>query len=432
MSALELIKAAKNASKSIGLLTSSQKNEVLKSVSVLLSERTQELLAANQVDIDNGQAVDMSKSLQDRLKLTEARIESLRVAIAELINIPDPIGETVRDITRPNGLHLKEVRVPFGVIGAIYEARPNVTIDIACMALKTGSAIILRGGSAAQNTNAVLVQILKDALSANNHNPDAVQSVDEFGRDGANAMMKATGLIDVLIPRGSASLIHAVIEESKVPVIQTGDGVVHIFLDSTANEEHAISIVKNAKVQRPTVCNALETLLIHKDAVDRLLVPVLEELDKNDVIIHGDETVCKLFPKALPATSEDWATEYLSLELAVKVVDSFDEALEHIAQYSTSHTESIITEDKLNAERFLAEVDSAVVMVNASTRFTDGGEFGFGAEVGIATQKLHARGPMGLTELTSTKWLVRGEGQSRAQEQALPRVDLNYTFQEIN
>jgi glutamate-5-semialdehyde dehydrogenase len=414
MSALELIKAAKNASKSIGLLTSSQKNEVLKSVSVLLSERTQELLAANQVDIDNGQAVDISKSLQDRLRLTEARIESLRVAIAELINIPDPIGETVRDITRPNGLHLKEVRVPFGVIGAIYEARPNVTIDIACMALKTGSAIILRGGSAAQNTNAVLVQILKDALSANNHNPEAVQSVDEFGRDGANAMMKATGLIDVLIPRGSASLIHAVIEESKVPVIQTGDGVVHIFLDATAKEDYAVDIVRNAKVQRPTVCNALETLLIHKDAVDRLLVPVLEELDKNDVIIHGDETVCKVFPKAHPATNEDWATEYLSLELAVKVVDSFDEALEHIAQYSTSHTESIITEDKLNAERFLAEVDSAVVMVNASTRFTDGGEFGFGAEVGIATQKLHARGPMGLTELTSTKWLVRGEGQSRA------------------
>ena len=414
MSALELIKAAKSASKSLGLLTSAQKNEILKSVSVLLSQRTAELLAANEVDIENGQAVEMSTSLQDRLRLTSARIESLRVAIAELINIPDPIGETVRDITRPNGLHLKEVRVPFGVIGAIYEARPNVTIDIACMAIKTGSAIILRGGSAALNTNAVLVQILKDALAANGHNSDAVQSVDEFGRDGANAMMKATGLIDVLIPRGSASLIHTVIEESKVPVIQTGDGVVHIFLDATAKLEYAVEIVKNAKVQRPTVCNALETLLIHKDAVDRLLVPVLEELEKSGVIIHGDETVCKAFPSAIPATNEDWATEYLSLELAVKVVDSFEDALEHIAQYSTSHTESIITEDQVNAERFLAEVDSAVVMVNASTRFTDGGEFGFGAEVGIATQKLHARGPMGLTELTSTKWLVRGQGQSRA------------------
>jgi len=414
MSALDLIRKAKDASKSIGLLKSTEKNQVLKSVSVLLSERTQALLDANQIDLDNAEAVQMSSSLQDRLRLTEARIESLRVAIAELINIPDPIGETVRDITRPNGLHLKEIRVPFGVIGAIYEARPNVTIDIACMALKTGSAIILRGGSAAQNTNAVLVQILKDALSANSHNPEAVQSVDDFGRDGANAMMKAVGLIDVLIPRGSASLIHAVIEESKVPVIQTGDGVVHIFLDASAQLEYAVEIVKNAKVQRPTVCNALETLLVHKDAVENLLVPVLQELDNSGVIIHGDETVCEAFPKAIPATEDDWSTEYLSLELAVKVVDSFDEALTHIAQYSTSHTESIITEDKANAERFLAEVDSAVVMVNASTRFTDGGEFGFGAEVGIATQKLHARGPMGLTELTSTKWLVRGQGQSRA------------------
>jgi glutamate-5-semialdehyde dehydrogenase len=405
---------AKAASKSIGLLTTAEKNEVLKSVSVLLSERTAELLSANQVDLDNAEAVQMSSSLQDRLRLTSTRIDSLRVAIAELINIPDPVGETVRDITRPNGIHLKEIRVPFGVIGAIYEARPNVTIDIACMALKTGSAIVLRGGSAAQATNAVLVQILKDALSQNGCNPEAVQSVDEYGRDGASAMMKATGLIDVLIPRGSASLIHAVIEESKVPVIQTGDGVVHIFLDATAKLEYAVEIVKNAKVQRPTVCNALETLLIHKDAVEKLLVPVLQELDNSGVIIHGDETVCETFPKAIPATADDWSTEYLSLELAVKVVDSFDDALEHIAQYSTSHTESIITEDKVNAERFLAEVDSAVVMVNASTRFTDGGEFGFGAEVGIATQKLHARGPMGLTELTSTKWLVRGQGQSRA------------------
>lgn len=414
MSATELITKAKLASRSIGLLTASEKNEVLKTVSVLLAERLAAILAANQVDLDNAEAVQMSTSLQDRLRLTPARIESLRIALAELIAIQDPIGETVRDITRPNGLHLKEVRVPFGVIGAIYEARPNVTIDIAAMALKTGSAIILRGGSAAANTNAVLVQILKDALTTNGQNPDAVATVDEFGRAGATEMMKATGLIDVLIPRGSASLIHSVIEEAKVPVIQTGDGVVHIFLDATAKLDYAVEIVKNSKIQRPTVCNALETLLVHRDAVDRLLVPVLEELDKSGVIIHGDQTVVEHFPKAIPATDEDWSTEYLSLELAVKVVDSFDAALEHIARYSTSHTESIITEDQVNAERFLAEVDSAVVMINASTRFTDGGEFGFGAEVGIATQKLHARGPMGLTELTSTKWLVRGQGQSRA------------------
>ena len=413
MSALELIKKAKEASRSLGLLTTKQKNEVLKSVSVLLTQRTQEILDANNKDLLAAKDAGMALGLQDRLTLTSERIDSLKFSLAELINIADPIGETVRDIQRPNGLHIKEVRVPFGVIGAIYEARPNVTIDIAGMALKTGNAIILRGGSAAENTNKVLVQILKDALETNGFNSDAVQTVDEYGRDGANEMMKATGLIDVLIPRGSAALIKTVVQESKVPVIETGDGIVHIFLDATANQEMAVQIVTNAKIQRPSVCNSLETLLVHKAALG-ILLPVLEDLDANGVAIHGDETVVSMFPKAVAATDEDWATEYLSLDLSVKVVASFDEALEHIDKYSTAHTESIITEDSVNAERFLAEVDSAVVMVNASTRFTDGGEFGFGAEVGISTQKLHARGPMGLTELTSTKWLVRGSGQSRA------------------
>lgn len=413
MSALELIKKAKDASRSLGLLTSKQKNEVLKSVSVLLTQRTQEILDANNKDLEAAKDAGMTLGLQDRLTLTSERIDSLKFSLAELINLADPIGETVRDIQRPNGLHIKEVRVPFGVIGAIYEARPNVTIDIAGMALKTGNAIILRGGSAAENTNKVLVQILKDALETNGFNSDAVQTVDEYGRDGAQEMMKATGLIDVLIPRGSAALIKTVVQESKVPVIETGDGIVHIFLDATANQEMAVQIVTNAKIQRPSVCNSLETLLVHKDALG-ILLPVLEDLDANGVTIHGDETVVSMFPKAVAATDEDWATEYLSLDLSVKVVASFDEALEHIDKYSTAHTESIITEDSVNAERFLAEVDSAVVMVNASTRFTDGGEFGFGAEVGISTQKLHARGPMGLTELTSTKWLVRGSGQSRA------------------
>jgi glutamate-5-semialdehyde dehydrogenase len=412
MSALELIKKAKDASRSLGLLTTQQKNEVLKSVSVLLTERTKEILEANQTDLIAAKQLEMAVGLQDRLTLTPERIDSLKFSLAELINLADPIGETVRDIQRPNGLHIKEVRVPFGVIGAIYEARPNVTIDIAGMALKTGNAIILRGGSAAENTNKVLVQILKDALETNGFNSAAVQTVDEYGRDGANEMMKATGLIDVLIPRGSAALIKTVVQESKVPVIETGDGIVHIFLDATAKQEMAVQIVTNAKIQRPSVCNSLETLLVHMDALG-ILLPVLEDLDANGVTIHGDETVISIFPKAVAATEEDWATEYLSLDLSVKVVASFDEALEHIAKYSTAHTESIITEDSVNAERFLAEVDSAVVMVNASTRFTDGGEFGFGAEVGISTQKLHARGPMGLTELTSTKWLVRGSGQSR-------------------
>jgi glutamate-5-semialdehyde dehydrogenase len=414
MSALDLIKKAKAASGALGLLSTEQKNEILKSVSVLLTSRTEEILVANHQDLKLAKDAGVSQSLQDRLALSVERIDSLKVALAELILLNDPIGELVREIHRPNGLSIKEVRVPFGLIGAIYEARPNVTIDIAGMAIKTGNAIVLRGGSMAQHTNKVLVSILREAFTSNHHNADAIQSVDEYGRDGAEAMMKATGLIDVLIPRGSANLIKTVVEESKVPVIQTGDGIVHIFLDATARLDYALEIVTNSKVQRPSVCNSLETLLVHKDAVDTVLVPLLTKLEANGVVIHGDDRVRAVFPSAVEATETDWATEYLALDLAVRVVDSFEAALEHIAQYSTSHTECIITEDASNAEAFLARVDSAVVMVNASTRFTDGGEFGFGAEVGVSTQKLHARGPMGLPELTSTKWLVRGTGQSRA------------------
>jgi glutamate-5-semialdehyde dehydrogenase len=414
VSALDLIRKAKAASSALGLLNTNQKNEILKTVSVLLTSRSEEILVANHLDLKIAKDSGVSQSLQDRLALNVERIDSLKFALAELIKLSDPIGELVRDITRPNGLSIREVRVPFGLIGAIYEARPNVTIDIAGMAIKTGNAIVLRGGSMAENTNKVLVSILREAFTTNNHNPDAIQSVDEYGREGAEAMMKATGLIDVLIPRGSANLIKTVVEESKVPVIQTGDGIVHIFLDATARLDYALEIVNNSKVQRPSVCNALETLLVHKDAVDKVLVPVLEKLVSNGVVIHGDDRVRRVFPSTLEAVESDWATEYLALDLSVKVVDSFDEALEHIAKYSTAHTESIITEDTHNAEEFLARVDSAVVMVNASTRFTDGGEFGFGAEVGVSTQKLHARGPMGLPELTSTKWLVRGTGQSRA------------------
>jgi glutamate-5-semialdehyde dehydrogenase len=414
VSALDLIKKAKAASSALGLLSTEQKNNILKTVSVLLTSRTEEILVANIQDIQLAKAAGVEQSLQDRLTLNVDRIDSLKVALAELILLNDPIGEQVRDIHRPNGLSIKEVRVPFGLIGAIYEARPNVTIDIASMAIKAGNAIVLRGGSMAEHTNKVLVSILREAFTTNNQNPDAVVSVDQYGRDGAEAMMKATGLIDVLIPRGSANLIKTVVEESRVPVIQTGDGIVHIFLDASARLDYALEIVTNSKVQRPSVCNSLETLLVHKAAVDRVLLPVLQKLEANGVVIHGDDRVRRVFPSALEAVESDWATEYLALEIAVKVVDSFEEALEHIAQYSTSHTEGIITEDVANAEAFLARVDSAVVMVNASTRFTDGGEFGFGAEVGVSTQKLHARGPMGLPELTSTKWLVRGTGQSRA------------------
>ena len=412
MSALNIITAAKKASKEISLASTNTKNEVLKSLSQLLEANREEILHANQIDLAANQ--HLATGLIDRLSLNQERIESLRVQLAELIAIADPISEIVQDIHRPNGLNLLQLRVPFGLIGAIYEARPNVTIDIAAMAIKTGNAIVLRGGSAAENTNKVLVALIQEALSQHGLPTEAVQTVDEFGREGATAMMEARGLIDVLIPRGSAELIRKVVESSKVPVIETGDGIVHIFLDATAKLEYAVEIVKNSKTQRPSVCNALETLLVHKDAAERLIVPVLDALTESGVVIRGDETVQKLYPKAIAASEADWSTEYLALDLSVKIVDSLDQALEHIAKYSSAHTESIITEDQANAERFLAEVDSAVVMVNASTRFTDGFEFGFGAEVGISTQKLHARGPMGLTELTTTKWLVRGSGQSRA------------------
>ena len=412
MTAIEIIKSAKAASSALALASTATKNEVLKTLSQLLETNLTHILEANQRDLAAN--TDLPIGLIDRLTLTAERVESLRVQLAELIAISDPIGELVQDIHRPNGLNLKQVRVSFGLIGAIYEARPNVTVDIASMAIKTGNAIVLRGGSAAEHTNKVLVALIQEALSANGLPVFAVQTVDEFGRAGATAMMEARGLIDVLIPRGSAELIRTVVDNSKVPVIETGDGIVHIFLDETAKLEYAVEIVRNSKIQRPSVCNALETLLIHQGAVDRLLVPVLDGLVDSGVVIHGDEQVVKLYPKAIPATEADWSTEYLSLDLSVKIVVDIDEALEHIKKYSSSHTESIITENQANAQRFLNEVDSAVVMVNASTRFTDGFEFGFGAEVGISTQKLHARGPMGLTELTTTKWLVRGSGQSRA------------------
>jgi glutamate-5-semialdehyde dehydrogenase len=295
----------------------------------------------------------------------------------------------------------------------IYEARPNVTVDITALALKSGNAVVLRGGSAAEQTNRVLVELIREALQTAELPADLVQTVDDLGRDGARQLMQARGLVDVLIPRGSAGLIETVVRESRVPVIETGAGVVHVFLDESADPGLAADLVHNAKVQRPSVCNAAETLLVHRAAAERLLPPVLQRLRDSGVTLHADEASRAIFPDSVPATEEDWATEYNSLDLSVAVVDDLDAALAHIDRWSTHHTETIVTADYGNAERFLAEVDSAVVMVNASTRFTDGGEFGFGAEVGISTQKLHARGPMGLGELTSTKWLVRGSGQVR-------------------
>jgi glutamate-5-semialdehyde dehydrogenase len=414
MTALERIQLANKASGSLANASTESKNKALQSIAELLVARSSEILAANAIDLENAVKSNLATGLQDRLRLTEARIQSLADSIQEVISLPDPIGEVVQAKTLANGLELTQLRVPFGVIGVIYEARPNVTIDISALAIKSGNAVVLRGGSAAENTNIALSKILKDALASSGLNPELVQTVDDFGRAGATEMMTARGLIDVLIPRGSASLISAVVDGAKVPVIQTGDGVTHVFIDETANPEWAVDIVFNSKVQRPATCNALETLLIHEGAASSLLPKVLDRLVEAGVTIHGDEKVMNIYPNSVLATEADWHAEYYSLDLAVKIVSSLDEALDHIKRYSTHHTESIITSDEAHAERFLTEIDSAVVMLNASTRFTDGGQFGFGTEVGISTQKLHARGPMGLRELTSTKWLARGAGQTRA------------------
>jgi glutamate-5-semialdehyde dehydrogenase len=404
---------AKAASRMLAAATPAQKNAALEAVAHAVLNGADRILPANALDLEAGRASGLSTGMQDRLRLTDARLAKLADAVLQIAALPDPVGDVVRGSTLPNGLRLSQVRVPFGVVGAIYEARPNVTVDITALALKSGNAVVLRGGSAAEQTNQVLVSLLRDALTGSGIPADAVQTVDDLGRDGARQLMQARGLVDVLVPRGSAGLIDTVVRESTVPVIETGAGVVHVFLDESADLEVATEVVHNAKVQRPSVCNAAETLLVHRAAAERLLPSVLARLRASGVTVHADEQTRRIFPDAVPATDEDWAAEYNSLDLAVSVVDDLDAAMAHIARWSTHHTESIITADYANAERFLAEVDSAVVMVNASTRFTDGGEFGFGAEVGISTQKLHARGPMGLGELTSTKWLVRGTGQVR-------------------
>ena len=409
----ERLDASRRASRLLATLNANAKNAALEAIATAIVAGTDRVIAANELDLANGRENGITVSLQDRLRLDEARLESLASAVREIIGLVDPVGQNVRGSTLPNGINLAQVRVPFGVVGAIYEARPNVTVDIAALALKSGNSVVLRGGSAALNTNRVLVELIQDALEAAGLPREAVQTIDEFGRDGAKQLMQARGLVDVLIPRGSADLINTVVAESKVPVIETGAGVVHVYLDESADETMSVEIVHNAKVQRPSVCNALETLLVHEASAQRLLPPVLSKLRESGVTVHADERALEIFPDAVAATDDDWATEYMGLEIAVRVVDDLDAAMDHINRWSTHHTESIITNDVARAERFLAEVDSAVVMVNASTRFTDGGEFGFGAEVGISTQKLHARGPMGLAELTSTKWIVRGNGHVR-------------------
>lgn len=390
------------------------KDRGLLAIASALDDARAAVIEANAKDLDRERAAGTSQGLLDRLKLDDARVDGLISALRELAGLPDPVGTVERGQTLPNGLRLRQVHVPMGVLGAIYEARPNVTVDIAGLALKSGNAVLLRGGSAAAESNRALLYLIRDALESVGLPADAVQSVDDFGRAGAQALMGARGKVDVLIPRGGRALIQSVLEHAKVPVIETGEGNVHIYLDASASAESAAAILLNAKTQRPSVCNTVETLLLHSGAAASR--HVLEELAKAGVTLHADQRALALADGlgAVPATEDDWASEYMSLDLAVAVVDDLDEAIEHIRRWTTGHTEAILTNDLAHAERFIAEIDSAAVIVNASTRFTDGGQLGLGAEVGISTQKMHARGPMGLRELTTTKWIVQGDGHVRS------------------
>jgi glutamate-5-semialdehyde dehydrogenase len=407
---------AKAASRTLATASRSVKDAMLHAMADALVASSAAILLANAEDLDRERAAGMSEGLLDRLALTPARIEAIASALRDLAALPDPVGEVVRGQTMANGLRIRQVRVPMGVVGMIYEARPNVTVDAAGLALKSGNAVILRGGSAAGRSNDVIVRVLRAALGASGLPEDLIQSVDPWGRAGATALMRARGLVDVLIPRGGAGLIATVVQESTVPVIETGVGNCHVYVDASADLVRAPAIVMNAKTQRVGVCNAAETLLVHADVAGAFLPGMLGELAAAGVVLHGDERTIAAAPAGvtvIPATDEDWATEYLAMELAVRVVDTLDGAIDHIRTWSSGHTEAILTNDLAASERFVAHIDSAAVMVNASTRFTDGAQFGLGAEVGISTQKLHARGPMGLAELTTTKWLVHGDGHVR-------------------
>ncbi|HLS49965.1 MAG TPA: glutamate-5-semialdehyde dehydrogenase [Actinomycetaceae bacterium] len=407
---------AKDASRVLATATRATKDAALHAMADALVAAADRIVAANAEDLQRGRDGDLSEAMLDRLALDPQRIGAIADALRELAALPDPVGEIVRGSTLPNGLKLRQVRVPMGVVGMIYEARPNVTVDAAGLALKSGNAVILRGGSAAASSNEAIVDVLGEALAAQGLPADLVQSIDAHGREGSVALMRARGLVDVLVPRGGAGLIQTVVRESKVPVIETGVGNCHVYVDASADLDEALNIVVNAKTQRPGVCNAAETLLIHRDIADEFLPRALAALGAEGVRIHGDAFVVDNAPQGanvVPATSEDWETEYLSLDLAVGVVADLDAALTHIATYSSGHTDAICTRDVTAAERFTSEVDAAAIMVNASTRFTDGGEFGLGAEIGISTQKLHARGPMGLGELTTTSWIVVGDGHVR-------------------
>ena len=407
---------AQIASRSLREATSSTKDALLLGIADALEAAAPQIIEANARDMQTGRESGMGEGLLDRLLLTEERIAGIANATRHVASLPDPVGEVVRGQRLPNGLVLRQQRVPMGVIGMIYEARPNVTVDAAALALKAGSAVLLRGGRAALETNAILVEVMRDVVVANGFDADLVQTIDVYGREGSVALMRARGLVDLVIPRGGSGLIQTVVRESLVPVIETGVGNCHVYIDRAADLEKALAIAINAKTHRPSVCNAAETLLVHADVADVFLPQVLRELADRGVVLHGCAATVELAPEGvvvLDATEEDWETEYLALEMAVRVVASEDEAIEHIRTYSSGHTEAIVSQDMAAVRQFTGAIDSAAIMVNASTRFTDGGELGLGAEIGISTQKLHARGPMGLTELTTTTWIVEGDGHVR-------------------
>lgn len=406
-------KKAKEACIHLLRASSSQKNEVLLASASNLRKYSSDIIRENEIDIINAQKAGIKGALIDRLTLNSERIDGISAGLEQIAALEDPVGEVEEMWKRPNGLIVGRKRVPIGVIGVIYEARPNVTADVFGLCIKTGNATILRGGKEAFRSNQAIVKILRESLASCGLPSDALQLVEDTSRDSALAMMKLNEYLDILIPRGGAGLIKTVIENSTVPVIETGVGNCHVFVDESAPLKVAEDIVINSKTQRPGVCNAAESLLIHKSVADKYINPICDLLKQNGVEIRGDEKVCSLVPYALPATENDWYTEYLDLIISVKVVSSVEEAIEHINKYGSRHSEAIVTENYTNAQKFLEEVDAAAVYVNASTRFTDGFMFGFGAEVGISTQKLHARGPMGLRELTTIKYIIYGSGQIR-------------------
>ncbi|MEV4008420.1 glutamate-5-semialdehyde dehydrogenase [Actinomadura sp. NPDC049753] len=410
---LRVARRAREAAAGLAPLPRSAKDAALHRIADALVTAAPEIVKANEADVARARGNGTSEYMIDRLSLSEERIASIADAVRKVAALPDPVGETVRGNVLPNGLELRQVRVPLGVVGIIYEGRPNVTVDAAALCLKSGNVAMLRGSSSAYDSNTVLVEVMQGALTGTEVPPDAVQLVPGTSRESVKHLMRARGLVDVLIPRGGASLINSVVEESTVPVIETGVGNCAVYVDAAADVDVALDILLNAKTQRPSVCNAAETFLVHADIADTFVPRALEVLESAGVTVHGDERIRSFGGGVVEATEDDWYAEYLSLDIAARVVDSLDDAVAHIRRYGSGHTEAIVTTSQPAAKRFVALVDSAAVMVNASTRFTDGEEFGFGAEIGISTQKLHARGPMGLPELTSTKYVVTGEGHVR-------------------